>query len=143
MTEGGNLILSGVIIGAVTQNSGGTLILTFGANSTQARVDEAMRSITYENSSATPPASLDIEGTFSDGNTGALTLPLTVLLATRLVCAIHRRYRPDATFRKFAISFWISSPSQPDHAEALDVIVGAADQRTELSLRIPHRCTGA
>jgi uncharacterized delta-60 repeat protein len=70
LSEGGNLVLSGTVIGTVTQNSGGTLVLTFAADATQDRVNEALRSITYENANGAPPASVDIEATFDDGNTG-------------------------------------------------------------------------
>src|ERR1700761_113153 len=38
LTEGGAITLSGVAIGTVTQNSGGVLVLTFGAAATEARV---------------------------------------------------------------------------------------------------------
>ncbi len=70
LTEGGNIFLSGVAIGTVTQNSGGTLLLTFGANATEARVNEAIRDITYANSSDTPAASVQIDWSFSDHNSG-------------------------------------------------------------------------
>ncbi|MGD9829982.1 MAG: putative Ig domain-containing protein, partial [Hyphomicrobiaceae bacterium] len=66
----GDVILSGVTIGTVT-NTGGTLAITFNADATQTRVDEAMRWITYANNSDGPPASLDILWTFNDGNTGS------------------------------------------------------------------------
>ncbi len=71
LNEGGNIVLSGVTIGTVTQNSGGTLLLTFGANATEARVNEAMRGITYASSSDNPAASVQVDWTFSDGNSGA------------------------------------------------------------------------
>ena len=71
LTQGGNIVLSGVTIGTVTQNSGGVLLLTFGANATEARVDEAMRDITYVNASDNPVASVQVDWSFSDGNTGA------------------------------------------------------------------------
>jgi uncharacterized delta-60 repeat protein len=70
LNEGGNIVLSGVAIGTVTKNSGGTLLLTFGANATEARVNEAIRDITYANSSDTPAASVQIDWSFSDHNTG-------------------------------------------------------------------------
>ena len=64
-------MLSGVTIGTVTQNSAGTLVLTFNSNATEARVNEAMQSIAYANSSDTPPCfSVQIDWTFSDGNSG-------------------------------------------------------------------------
>jgi uncharacterized delta-60 repeat protein len=71
LTQGGNIVLSGVTIGAVTHNSAGALLLTFGANATEARVNEAMRDITYTNTSDTPAASVLIDWSFSDGNSGA------------------------------------------------------------------------
>ena len=71
LNQGGNITLSGVTIGTVTQNSGGMLVLTFGAAATEARVDEAMGDITYKNTSNTPAASVQIDWSFSDDNTGA------------------------------------------------------------------------
>ncbi|MFC1762729.1 FG-GAP-like repeat-containing protein, partial [Planctomycetota bacterium] len=71
LTESGNLVLSGVTIGTVTTNSGGTLVLTFNSNATQARVNETLQSITYANSDDTPSASEQIDWTFDDGNTGS------------------------------------------------------------------------
>jgi uncharacterized delta-60 repeat protein len=71
LNEGGNIVLSGVTIGTVTHNSAGMLSLTFDTNATEARVNEAMRDITYLNSSDTPAASVQIDWSFSDGNTGA------------------------------------------------------------------------
>ena len=53
LAEGGNLVLSGVIIGTVTQNSAGTLILTFNADATEARVNAAMQAVAYANASDT------------------------------------------------------------------------------------------
>ena len=71
LTAGGDLVLSGVVIGTVTQNSGGTLLLTFGAAATPSAVNETLSSVAYANTSGTPPASVDIAWTFSDGNAGA------------------------------------------------------------------------
>lgn len=70
LSEGGNLQLSGVTIGSVTSNSAGALLLTFNSNATQARVNEALRSITYANSSDTPPASVQLDWSVDDGNSG-------------------------------------------------------------------------
>jgi uncharacterized delta-60 repeat protein len=71
LTQGGDLTLSGVAIGTVTQNAGGMLVLTFGAAATEARVNEAMSDITYANTSENPTGSARIDWSFSDGNTGA------------------------------------------------------------------------
>ncbi|MGB9990125.1 beta strand repeat-containing protein [Pseudoduganella rhizocola] len=66
----GNVSVGGIVIGTVAQ-SGGTLTLTFNAQSSQGMVNRAMHGIAYSNGSATPPSSLVIDWTFSDGNTGA------------------------------------------------------------------------
>lgn len=70
LTEGGGIVLSGVTIGTVTTNSGGTLVLTFNSNATQELVNETLRSIAYANTSDTPPEAVQIDWLFSDGNTG-------------------------------------------------------------------------
>ncbi|MFM7738513.1 MAG: VCBS domain-containing protein, partial [Planctomycetota bacterium] len=71
LTQGGNLTVGGTTIGTVTTNSSGTLVLTFNSSATNALVNSAMQQIAYANSSDGPPASVQIEWTFSDGNTGA------------------------------------------------------------------------
>ena len=71
LTQGGNLVVGGTTIGTVTTNSGGTLVLTFNASATNTLVNSAMQQIAYSNSSDTPPASVQIDWTFNDGNTGA------------------------------------------------------------------------
>ncbi|TAL42846.1 MAG: hypothetical protein EPN89_16885 [Methylovulum sp.] len=68
--NGNNAVLSGVTIGTVS-NGNGTLKLTFNNNATQERVDATLSSLAYSNSSDTPPNSITIDWTFSDGNTGA------------------------------------------------------------------------
>ncbi|MFO0699340.1 MAG: DUF4347 domain-containing protein, partial [Nitrospira sp.] len=68
--SGGSIVLSGTTIGTYT-NSSGTLALTFNGSATNARVNSAMQQITYTNSSDAPPASVQINWTFSDGNVGA------------------------------------------------------------------------
>jgi uncharacterized delta-60 repeat protein len=71
LTEGLSFDLAGTDIGSVIQNSAGILSITFNANATPARVNDTLRSIAYRNSSDTPPARVDLDWTFSDGNTGA------------------------------------------------------------------------
>ena len=70
LIDGGALKVGGTTIGTVTQNSGGELVLTFGAAATQTRVNEALRQITYANTDHTPVASVTIDWAFSDGNKG-------------------------------------------------------------------------
>ncbi|MEZ6057924.1 MAG: tandem-95 repeat protein [Planctomycetaceae bacterium] len=71
LVQGGNLSVGGVTIGTVTTNSGGTLFLTFNSNATNARVNSAMQQIAYSNNSDAPPAAVQIDWTFNDGNSGA------------------------------------------------------------------------
>ncbi|MDH3739360.1 MAG: DUF4347 domain-containing protein, partial [Alphaproteobacteria bacterium] len=71
LTESGSLVVGGTTIGTVTTNSAGTLVLTFNSNATNALVNSAMQQIAYSNSSSTPPASVQIDWTFDDGNSGA------------------------------------------------------------------------
>ncbi len=66
----GNVIVSGTTIGTYT-NSGGTLQLTLNASATNTLVNSAMQQIAYSNSSDAPPASAQINWTFSDGNSGS------------------------------------------------------------------------
>jgi serralysin len=57
-------------IGRTTANANGTLTLVFNKNATQALVNKAMQQISYSNSSDAPPATVQIDWTFSDGNSG-------------------------------------------------------------------------
>ena len=50
---------------------GGTLTITFNTEATQARVNAVLSAIAYSNTSDTPPASVQIDWSFSDGNTGS------------------------------------------------------------------------
>ncbi len=70
LVESGNLMVGITTIGAVTTNSGGTLLLTFNSNATTALVNSALQQLTYANSSSAPPASVQITFTINDGNTG-------------------------------------------------------------------------
>ena len=69
LTEGGSLVVDSTTIGTITTNSAGTLVLTFNSNATNALVNSAMQQIAYSNSSEAPPASVQIDWTFNDGNT--------------------------------------------------------------------------
>jgi len=68
-----NLIVGATTIGSVTQNSGGTLVLTFNSDATNALVNEAMQQIAYSNSNDAPPASVQIDWTFDDGGDSVQT----------------------------------------------------------------------
>lgn len=71
LTQGGNLVFSGTTIGTVSINSNGTLLLTFNSNATPSRVNGTLSAIAYSNISNDPPSSVQIDWTFSDGNTGS------------------------------------------------------------------------
>ncbi|MFN9539180.1 MAG: beta strand repeat-containing protein, partial [Planctomycetota bacterium] len=71
LTQGSNLVVGGTTIGSITTNSGGTLVLSFNASATNALVNSAMQQIAYANSSEAPPANVQIDWSFSDGNSGA------------------------------------------------------------------------
>lgn len=60
-----------VTIGRVVANSLGTLMMSFNANATQSLVSQAMQQIRYFNTSDRPPALVQIDWIFNDGNTGA------------------------------------------------------------------------
>ncbi|MES9926148.1 MAG: FG-GAP-like repeat-containing protein, partial [Candidatus Thiodiazotropha endolucinida] len=74
--SGGNLIKSSQIIASFdTTTTAGELVITFtnanGQTPTSADVDNILRQITYSNTNDTPPASVQIDWTFDDGNTGS------------------------------------------------------------------------
>lgn len=71
LVEGGNLVLSGVTMGSVTTNSGGTLLVTFDHNATSAQVNETLQSIAYSNTSAAPSPTIVINWDAGDGNDGS------------------------------------------------------------------------
>ena len=71
----GNLLKNGQAIASFdTTSTAGQLVITFtNANSeipTSIDVDNILRQITYANSNDTPPASVQLDWTFNDGNTG-------------------------------------------------------------------------
>ncbi|MCP3857861.1 MAG: hypothetical protein GY698_24585, partial [Actinomycetia bacterium] len=70
LNESGVLDYNGTTIGTVTTNSGGTLVLSFNANATSTLVDSTLQSIAYSNANGTPPASVQIDWTFDDGDPG-------------------------------------------------------------------------
>jgi VCBS repeat-containing protein len=70
LTEGGDLTVNGTVIGTVTTNSNGTLVLTFNSSATADLVDQALQKITYSNTGSTTGL-VTIDYTINDGNTGA------------------------------------------------------------------------
>jgi len=66
----GSAMLEGVNVGTVS-NGGGALQITFNHAATQARVNAVLSSISYANSSSHPPASVQIDWHFDDGNSGS------------------------------------------------------------------------
>ncbi|MCP3857339.1 MAG: hypothetical protein GY698_21840, partial [Actinomycetia bacterium] len=70
LTESGALTYNDTDIGTVSTNNGGTLVLIFDANATSTLVDSTLQSIAYSNANGTPPASVQIDWTFDDGDPG-------------------------------------------------------------------------
>ncbi|MBI4985677.1 MAG: M10 family metallopeptidase C-terminal domain-containing protein [Rhodocyclales bacterium] len=70
LVQGGDLAVSGSVVGTVTQNGGGTLVLTFNGNATGALVNSVLQSLAYLNVSDAPPAAVQIDWRFGDGNAG-------------------------------------------------------------------------
>jgi len=69
----GEVTVSDTVVGDYTWTNG-TLAITFNSNATQTLVNQAIQSLAYENASDTPPASVQIDWTFSDGDSsGALS----------------------------------------------------------------------
>jgi uncharacterized delta-60 repeat protein len=70
LTQDSFFSVGGVSIGRVLNNSNGLLQLGFNSNATQTLVNQAMQQIAYANSATIPPVQVQIDWTFSDGNTG-------------------------------------------------------------------------
>ena len=71
LAPGQMLTLAGNAIGTVEGNGGGMLALRFNTNATRQSVIQVMRQIAFDNASPAPPASVQIDWTFNDGNAGA------------------------------------------------------------------------
>ncbi|WP_043886925.1 Ig-like domain-containing protein [Vibrio sp. 16] len=81
LTEGGALTYNGTIVGTVTRNSSGTLVLTFNSNATTAMVNGVLQNITYQNEANEPASSIVLSFTFNDGednSTGTNEVTTTV-----------------------------------------------------------------
>jgi uncharacterized delta-60 repeat protein len=70
LNEGADCTVAGTVIGRVTHNGGGKLVLSFNSAATQVLVNQALQAVAYRNTSDAPPASALINWNFSDGNTG-------------------------------------------------------------------------
>jgi len=66
----GNVVISGTTIGTFTLLDG-VLTVTFAAGTSQDYVNQTLSSFTYSNTSNNPPASVQIDWTFNDGNSGS------------------------------------------------------------------------
>jgi uncharacterized delta-60 repeat protein len=67
LIAGNSLVVGGITVGNVTLNSGGELGVVFSENATQKLVNSVLQQIAYTNSSDVPPASVQVDWTFSDG----------------------------------------------------------------------------
>ena len=69
-TLGQPIVVSGVTIGAAGSGGSGTQPIFLNSSATNELVNQFMQSITYENTSNDPPATVNILWVFSDGNSG-------------------------------------------------------------------------
>ena len=67
-TTTGDIVLASSGTVGTYSNTGGTLVLTFAAGTTNAEVNEVMGLIAYSNINQAPPASVQIDWVFNDGN---------------------------------------------------------------------------
>jgi uncharacterized delta-60 repeat protein len=79
----GKVLVSGVTVGTYS-TGGGSLSILFNTTATQDRVNLALRNLAYANSAESPPASVNVQWTASDGNAGAQGTggPSTVVATT-------------------------------------------------------------
>ena len=70
LVTGGDIEVAGTKIGVVLQNTDGKLVLEFNQDATNALVNSTMRQLSYQNVSNSPPSTVEVEWTFSDGNRG-------------------------------------------------------------------------
>jgi uncharacterized delta-60 repeat protein len=67
---GGELNISGFVIGTVLKNSGGELRILFNSSATENLISRVIKSIAYKNTSSIA-STIELEWTFDDGNTGS------------------------------------------------------------------------
>jgi hypothetical protein len=79
VTEDDNGELTDVAIGSYVID-GGTLTIVFNEEATAARINTVLQRLTYANASESPPASVQIDYTFDNGEqaTGSITVAITV-----------------------------------------------------------------
>jgi uncharacterized delta-60 repeat protein len=77
LIQGQALTVNGIAIGTVTNNSNGTLALTFNTNATKALVNQAMQQLAYSNNAVSAAETIKINWLFNDQNptnsTGGIT----------------------------------------------------------------------
>jgi len=67
---GGNVVVGGVVIGTVDTATPGRLAVVFNDGATTATVQQFLQSLTYANTSDTPPGTVTLDYVLSDGNAG-------------------------------------------------------------------------
>ncbi len=70
LNDGSNLTIGGLSIGVINTNSEGLLEITFNDYATQSLVNSVLQQIAYSNNFEASTATVQIDWTFSDGNTG-------------------------------------------------------------------------
>ena len=108
LTEGGDLVVRGIIVGSVTTNSGGTLGVAFNANATQPLVNAVLQQFAYSNSSLSPENSVQIDWYFSDGNSGSQGSGGAMDTAINTTVHIEPFIAPPPVFTNTAPTFAVS-----------------------------------
>ena len=70
LSDGRNLTIGGLSIGVINSNNDGQLEITFNDHATQGYVNSVLQQIAYSNNSEASTATVQIDWTFTDGNTG-------------------------------------------------------------------------
>ncbi|MFN7572238.1 MAG: tandem-95 repeat protein, partial [Betaproteobacteria bacterium] len=97
---GSSVLFNGTAVGNLNSSTA-QLQIVFNSAATQSVVTEALRSITYSNTSSTPPRSVDLAITLLDGNSGAQgdggALSTTTMSTVNIVSGASTGQRLDGT----------------------------------------------
>jgi|GEM_PF-1692324 len=138
----GAVVLDNKSVGSYTQTNG-DLVISFNNNVSSANVDNVLQKIAYSNTSDSPPASVQIDWTFNDGNTGAQGLggALTALSSTLVnITAVNDApagtdktvvINQGSSYTVKVVDFGFSDPNDSPANAFLNVIVSSLPVTTD------------
>jgi uncharacterized delta-60 repeat protein len=151
LSQGGNLVVQGVTIGTVTSNSGGTIAVTFNANASAVLVNTTMQNIGYRYVGVVPSSPVQIQWTFSDGNTGGQgaggALSATGSVTVNLIqgntkpIALPEQFETNASTRLQVVSPTILSNDYDPEGTSLTAVLVSGPSRGSLNLQSDGRFT--